>query len=408
MVSVAISNMTIINITLIIVDICVIVLNIAMIGKENKKMSNNSENKDSLNTIPSEQSFVYEKGKPLVEDSILSQREHPETAENQHLETNDIASSTKEKRSLLSFALDLPKIENEGEDAPPLLIASNNEYVIGVFDGMGGAGAEVYQAEDQIHTGAYFASRTAKDIVEQFVLNENAFNKEDISNSLKEKLKNGLKKKRDSLKGSHTMLVSKMIKTLPTTMAISFISTKDDIWQIKALWTGDSRIYLLSPDTGLIQLTKDDLSVDQDPFQNLYNDSSLNNMVNLSQDFSINVKVYETKTPCIILAASDGCFGYLPSPMHFEELLLGTMSASGSISEWRLKLNDKLKEVAGDDCSMALVCSTSEYNTLKSDFKKRHQSLSQEMITIDKEIKETTKAICEKHWNLYKQNNYPF
>lgn len=407
MMSKNLKKMTIITIALIAINICLIVINVVMIDTVIKEHLNNVSSEDT-SVIATASNSLNEEEKPLFEASSLEQRESPEVNDSQIQPT-------------LSFTLDLPKIENEGEDAPPLLMASSDgRYAIGVFDGMGGAGAEVYQEDNQEHKGAYFASRTVKDIVERFVQDSNAYDNgpEALSNSMKEIIKDGLLKKRESLKGSQSLLVSKMVKTLPTTMAVSFISNKEDKWRIQVFWAGDSRVYLLTPNTGLSQLTKDDLSIEQDPFQNLYNDSSLNNMVNLSQDFTINYKEYEAKFPCIVLAASDGCFGYLPSPMHFEGLLLETMFASNSIYEWKLMLTEKLKEVACDDCTMSLISNLTEYDTLKNSFNKRYQFLSQEMSVIDDEIREATnnnekngnvtKEILEKHWNTYKTTNYLF
>lgn len=58
------------------------------------------------------------------------------------------------------------------------------------------------------------------------------------------------------------------------------------------IWAGDSRAYVLKPDKGLIQLSKDDLKLDNDPFENLKNDSPLSNMICLENDFKLNHKTY--------------------------------------------------------------------------------------------------------------------
>ena len=398
-------KMIIVSIALVVINICLILINIVMIGTVFKEYPNNisPEKNAIITTVPKS---IIDGEEPLFEASSLGQRETPDVNNTRTL-------------PMLSLTLDLPKIDNEGEDAPPLLTSQEKGSVIGVFDGMGGAGAEVYQETEQKHTGAYFASRTVKDIVEQFLQDSTAHDNgtEALSNSMKEIIKAGLQKKRETLKGSKSLLTSKMIKTLPTTMAVSIISNKEDKWNIQVFWAGDSRVYLLNPNTGLSQLTKDDLRIEQDPFQNLYSDSRLNNMINLSQDFTINCKEYETELPCLVLAATDGCFGYLPSPMHFEGLLLETMFASNSIDEWKLKLIEKLKEIACDDCTMSLISNLAEYDTLKNSFNNRYQFLSQEMSVIDDEIRKAannekngnaTKEILEKHWNTYKITNYSF
>lgn len=395
--------MIIIAFALVVINICLIVINVVMVGSVIREYQKDNPGKDtSTNATNSE---LGDKEKTLSGTDSPGQRESPDPIDRQ-------------SQTLLSFSLDLPKIENEGEDAPPLLRTLDNGFVLGVFDGMGGAGAEVFLEDDQKHTGAYFASRTVKDTVEQYALNNNPYCTEmvSLSNTLKEKITAALQTKRDSLKGFQSLLVSKMVKTLPTTMAVSFISNEKGKWKIRVLWAGDSRIYLLAPRIGLCQLTKDDLSVNQDPFQNLYNDSSLNNMVNLSQDFTINYREYEADLPCVVFASSDGCFGYLASPMHFESLLLHTMFASDSVDEWKLKLAQKLGEVACDDCTMSLLSNMTKYETLKDVFSKRYQFISQEMNIINKEImdvankkendKNVTKEILEKHWNTYKTTNY--
>ena len=50
---------------------------------------------------------------------------------------------------------------------------------------------------------------------------------------------------------------------------------------------------------------------------------------------NINVKKIRIEHPCIIMAATDGCFGYLKSPMEFEKLLLDTLLAGESIVQWQ-------------------------------------------------------------------------
>ena len=348
-----------------------------------------------------------------ITDGALMHNLLPSTTEVESKDmSSDIADKDKREHNYLSITIDMPKIQDAGEDASPLFVRRKNISIIGVFDGMGGAGAEVYYEGEIKHTGAYIASRAVKDIVEQFVAEKDIFEQDNIPIILKEDIKDKLLKKKEGLTGTQSGLKSRMIKTLPTTMAISGILLNNNRWKIKVLWAGDSRVYLLSPQDGLIQLTKDDLSIAQDPFLNLYNDSSLSNMVNLSQDFIINEKNYESNLPCVVLAASDGCFGYLPSPMHFEHMLLDTMQDSSSIDEWERKLIERLKDVTSDDCSMALMCSDVEYEQLKNNFNDRWLSLYEEIKTINKEIniinRNAIKDVCEKHWSLYKQTNYPF
>ena len=70
----------------------------------------------------------------------------------------------------LSFGFNLAKIADQGEDSDPILRDGPDLGLIGVFDGMGGAGGTVYETPDGPRTGAYLASRIARDVVERRML----------------------------------------------------------------------------------------------------------------------------------------------------------------------------------------------------------------------------------------------
>ena len=62
------------------------------------------------------------------------------------------------------------KKEGNGEDAPPLLVKKENAYAVGVFDGMGGAGAATCASDyGNNKTKAYIASRIVASAVELFL-----------------------------------------------------------------------------------------------------------------------------------------------------------------------------------------------------------------------------------------------
>ena len=62
------------------------------------------------------------------------------------------------------------KIEGRGEDSDPILFHNDNIIVVGVFDGMGGAGgAECesdYSVNGHLMTKAYVGSRIVRDAIE--------------------------------------------------------------------------------------------------------------------------------------------------------------------------------------------------------------------------------------------------
>jgi serine/threonine protein phosphatase PrpC len=334
-----------------------------------------------------------------------------------------------------SLIIDIPKKENFGEDAPPLFVVSDDKQrsVVGVFDGMGGLGNRPYEENGETHTGAYLASREVKTTVEQFFkerINDENFSitqndvdllKGKIIDSLKEKLSKQHYEE-SSIKGTLSPT------TFPTTMAVGDITQCDNKLKIKLFWAGDSRVYLLSASKGLIQLTKDDLRVHNDPFQNIQNDSPLSNKINLDEDFCINFNEAEEITPALFFAATDGCFQFFSTPMHFENFVLQTMQDASSMNEWQQKITEILKNISGDDCSIALVCLTEkevDFITFKELFRTRSEFLYQDFMCkisekdkivadLEKEqnaeefaLRETErKELYERLWFKYKETNY--
>ncbi|HEY6746336.1 MAG TPA: hypothetical protein VI357_11535, partial [Mycobacteriales bacterium] len=67
----------------------------------------------------------------------------------------------------VSFGFNLPKIPGQGEDSDPIVRHGRELGLVAVFDGMGGAGGTTYETPDGPRTGAYLASRIARDVVEQ-------------------------------------------------------------------------------------------------------------------------------------------------------------------------------------------------------------------------------------------------
>lgn len=107
-----------------------------------------------------------------------------------------------------------------------------------------------------------------------------------------------------------------MVRKFPTTLALAYAEKEEDAIKIHLLWAGDSRVYLLD-EKGLAQLTRDDTDV-EDAFENLTNDGPMNNVLSSDGNYGINYKSVLLSTPTIVFAATDGCFGYIPTPMEFE------------------------------------------------------------------------------------------
>ncbi len=267
----------------------------------------------------------------------------------------------------LELALFSEKSPGKGEDAPPLLDGTATHAYLGVFDGLGGSGEEMYATATGPHTGAYFAARAAAASALSFLRQHDGedLHLRELAPDLALRLKQDLTKEYDRLteaaaanvEGQASRLISKMQRRLPTTFAIAAVERRTPPGRgtkVQCLWAGDSRIYILRPEFGLQQLTRDHLVYEKDAFDNIYEDSPLANVVCLNQEIRLEYNAALVESPAIVLAATDGCFGYLASPMHFEELLLESLEQSRSLPEWEDSLGHRIRNTAGDDATLAL------------------------------------------------------
>lgn len=145
-----------------------------------------------------------------------------------------------------------------------------------------------------------------------------------------------------------------MVRTLPSTAAVALVQQEDNgEVLVSAIWAGDSRVYILDH-SGLAQLTVDDTTV-TDPMENIYEDGILRNVLCSDKPVNLHCRTIRLRPPFMVFAATDGCFGYVSTPMEFEGLLLATQLESQSVAEWESKLVDMLGSVAGDDHTLCLA-----------------------------------------------------
>ena len=165
-----------------------------------------------------------------------------------------------------SFKFCTAKVAGEGEDADPILRVGPDLGLLGVFDGMGGAGGRVYDTPDGRHSGAYIASRFARNVVERLMLElikpEWNLDGPATAAELHRVLASSLAARLAELKAPETSLRSKLVKALPTTMTLAVLQRTDpaaSAYACHLFWAGDSRAYVAEPEAGLMQLTPDDL-----------------------------------------------------------------------------------------------------------------------------------------------------
>jgi serine/threonine protein phosphatase PrpC len=277
----------------------------------------------------------------------------------------------------LSFAFNLAKIADHGEDSDPIVRDGPDLGLVGVFDGMGGAGGTVYETSDGPRTGAYLSSRITRDVVERRMLDllepEWNLNGEAAAEDLRRSVRRALEDRLAELKAPPSRLRSKLLRALPTTMAVIALQRTrrgGSTWTAHVFWAGDSRAYVFT-ESGAHQLSTDDLRDSGDAMANLHRDSPVSNAVSADTDFQVSYRRVELRAPFLVVSATDGCFGYLQTPMHFEHLVLKTLPGARSTEAWSRAVQADIAAVTGDDAAMAVLGVGADLERFQSVFARR-------------------------------------
>ncbi len=249
------------------------------------------------------------------------------------------------------FMLSKGIVEGRGEDSY-YCGYKENSALVGVFDGCGGLGAQTY-ASFRSHTGAYLASRIVGGAVREWYQSyDGDWNGKENLKSLSEYINKAYEIGGRYAK-SNLKLRGSMVRDLPTTLALALIQDAEEGEVLHVVWAGDSRVYLLGA-VGLMQLTRDDTD-SESAFENLSNDGVLTNVLSSDGNYSLHYKRVELKAPCMVMAMTDGCFGYLPTPMELEYALEESLLQAESLDDWKEKLRSLFDEYAGDDYSFGFA-----------------------------------------------------
>lgn len=254
---------------------------------------------------------------------------------------------------MMSFCRD--KVPGHGEDSYCYSFC-DHAGLLAVFDGCGGAGAKTH-GKYSGHTEAYVASRLCAGAFydsfrNQFSAGSSAHElassifapcvQERLSKYSPPKNENGIK-----ISGSG-------IRTLPTTAAAAMIRQQaSGTAEVSAIWAGDSRVYV-QDGKGLAQLTTDHTS-EPDPMITIYEDGVLRNVLCADRPVQLSCKTVQLQEPFVVFAATDGCFGYLSTPMEFEGVLLQSLLNADCVAQWEQTLANAISAVAGDDHTLCLA-----------------------------------------------------
>ncbi|OLF09196.1 hypothetical protein BLA60_21105 [Actinophytocola xinjiangensis] len=260
----------------------------------------------------------------------------------------------------------IERVPGLGEDADPLIMLDRRvgRGLLGVFDGLGGTGRESAgpDADGVDHTQAWVASRRVRELVARW------FGDDLPVEELRPLLSAGLREN----------VHDGVPHELPTTLAaVDYRLSKGRVdWE--ALWAGDSRCYLADPEHGLQQLTQDDTE-ESDALTLLLTNPPMFNMVCLGREFTVNRWRGRATLPGVLVAATDGFFGYVDTPALFEDMLWQTLGRARDVGHWAELLATRVRGYSADDASIAVVAlGFPTFEALREDFEPRARHMRTE------------------------------
>ncbi len=295
--------------------------------------------------------------------------------------------------------------KDKGEDAFAYSFENGNIHTQAVFDGCGGAGSWKYQ-EFKGATGALVAAHTLARAylnwfhsVPETVLN----NPQQAVDSFQIMVQNvlGDLKRKCAPMGVQGSLV----KSFPSTVSAAMITPAKDGLTLTAFNDGDSRVYYLTPERGLVQLTADDTQGRPDALRSLYESAPMSDMLNADVPFQVKCRQITLRCPCAVMCATDGVFGYVRSPMDFEYLVLGCIMRSHTFAELESRMQEILSRISGDD-STAIVSfyGFGSYEAVQAGFRSRYEYILPLIRQMDEAEKGSTpERTVEAIWAEYKK-----
>lgn len=258
----------------------------------------------------------------------------------------------------MNFTVNKP-LKGHDEDAP----AYADDRMLIVCDGLGGGGQNAYLVDGEKRTSAYLGSRKISAACQEYFsmhYDEFCSNMQDpalLIAGLKSYISDTLNQY-VAEKGLKNIVRGKSMQMLPSTLAAIIYKHHEDHTDALVVSAGDSRAFVLTPENGLQQISKDDVFDNVDAFEK---SATMTNNIRQDGEFHINYGYFSLPPRCIMLVCTDGCFDYISSPMELEYRLEYSISKCGNLMD---PTRDNLGEYFGnvlvnsglkDDCTMAGV-----------------------------------------------------
>lgn len=312
-------------------------------------------------------------------------------------------SGKKDFLDLLSthFLISNENYEGEGEDCG-FEAYTCEAGIMGVFDGCGGLGSNICGMISE-KTEAFVTSRAVFSALRDWFYANAASGYRWDTEDLRKRAIAKLELCRKHAGTPEVMLRGSLVRPFPSTIAsVAFRPGEGELLTCH-VWAGDSRTYVLDQD-GLGQISRDDIK-GADAMQNLSRDSALKNLISVDQRFVLHRAELAVTQPCILFCATDGCFGYVPSPMAFECMILSALEGADNVDGWQKSLSDSISSQAGDDQTIAVAAfGFDSFAQLKQYYAQRYHTIQEIVAKFDK----ADSAEQQQLWETYKPNYYRY
>jgi hypothetical protein len=304
-----------------------------------------------------------------------------------------------DRAALPALKLSFPAGQEPNEDHA-ICLRQAGVRLLAAFDGCGGVGGRRYpQFENR--TGAQIASGLyAMCLEEWFMENAAALPAEQTAETLDTLfLKTAKDYHERYLNLTPSAVTGSMVRALPSTAAI--------ILQYEGsaalYWAGNTRGYMLT-DAGLLELSTDDTVTPSDAFESLYLDAPIQNYLCADRPFSLHEKRFDLPRRGVLLIATDGAYHALPTPMHFEALLLDTLAGASGKKQWKQALREALQGRASDDVTLVLQpFGFADYGELAPYFDRRRRHVNQAYILPADRTDADTRLTLRTLWEMYQR-----